>query len=194
MLITFLHYFCVLLVLFKNVKFDPRFKKDQIWFLHENVQPMFFSPRTVSYHRASPHMHCRIQFNLLFPVRIGSSPSLHSACLKLVCMKLRGEWWEKIKNKKSALRLPPGHVSRSVYQTHKSNFKMVFGSYKHMTLKLDRYAALKAIPCFTLSHGWLLTHFGPDEIMTGVAVWVWECLWGVADVSQSRSPFQRTCE
>lgn len=58
------------------------------------------------------------------------------------------------KKKKSALQLPLSCVSRAVYQTHKSNFKTVFGSYKHMTLKLDRYAALKAIPCFTLSHGY----------------------------------------
>lgn len=53
---------------------------------------------------------------------------------------------KKIKNRKIkySLWLPLGCVSSAVYQTHKSNFKMVFAGYKHMTLKLDRYAALQA--------------------------------------------------
>lgn len=94
------------------------------------------------------YLHYMIIFNLLFPVHIGQGPSLHTVCVKLVCMKLRGErkGKKKIKNRKIkySLWLPLGCVSSAVYQTHKSNFKMVFAGYKHMTLKLDRYAALQA--------------------------------------------------
>lgn len=107
-----------------------------------------------------------------------------------------GREWKKIKNRKIkySLWVPLGCVSCVVYQTHKSNFKMVFAGYKHMTLKLDRYAALQAFsalcayPWLTVgsfwSGSWSEPPHDPGSVSTALLVcystvphFIWRNMW-----------------